>query len=443
MSVIKDLIKANSSGASTGELLSAYFQSKNKESKKLRNILVGTLGVNIAENVMQRKVNKNLEDLERQRVFELGGMNAKWEAMQNLIADEKAYRADNSYFRQQAVTKFNEMYPDFKLDTALESEKKEREQEIEDYASALLENHQAKVNTGNFDVKMTKETFFKPFDDHYVDRAREINAPKNKSLVHAGWARLTEGRKAKNPLTPDNIEERRKLAHRGNFGYLLDPDEIKSGDEIRFSRDPSDYTFTDTEARTSILSLNLDTSVKQSLIQNLDAETSYTRKGLQDYVAIQVLDFNETDAKFQAAYRSYDNVNNINDDNRPAAPVKGEAPSKEYKNYVQRRNVFAIQQTGIGDKKQAEFLNNLYALEDARTRGADSRLIDYLENEISKSTETTLDRVIMNQIAAMNADPSFADLNEDLIEAAGGIDKFYEQYANNVRNAYKSAFPTK
>jgi len=49
----------------------------------------------------------------------------------------------------------------------------------------------------------------------------------------------------------------------------------------------------------------------------------------------------------------------------------------------------------------------------------------------------------MNQIAAMNADPSFADLNEDLIEAAGGIDKFYEQYANNVRNAYKSAFPTK
>ena len=118
MSVIKDLIKTNNAGASTGELLSAYFQSKNKESKKLRNVLVGTLGINIAENVMQRKVNKNLEDLERQKVFELGGMNAKWEAMQNLIADEKAYKADNSYFRQQAVTKFNEMYPDLKLDTA-------------------------------------------------------------------------------------------------------------------------------------------------------------------------------------------------------------------------------------------------------------------------------------------------------------------------------------
>ena len=168
MSVIKDLIKTNKSGAGMGELLSAYFQSKNKESKKLRNILVGTLGVNIAEDVMKRKVNKNLQDLERQRIFELGGMNAKWEAMQNLIADEKAYRADNSYFRQQAVTKFNEMYPDFKLATALDSEKKEREQEIEDYAKALQKNHEDKVNTGNFDVKMTKETFFKPFDDHYA-----------------------------------------------------------------------------------------------------------------------------------------------------------------------------------------------------------------------------------------------------------------------------------
>ena len=436
MSVIKDLIKTSNAGASTGELLSAYFQSKNKESKKLRNILVGTLGINIAENVMQRKVNKNLEDLERQRIFELGGMNAKWEAMQNLIADEKAYRADNNYFRQQAVTKFNEMYPDFKLDTALESEKKEREQQIEDYASALLKNHQAKVNTGNFDVKMTKETFFKPFDDHYVDRAREINAPKNKSLVHAGWARLTEGRKAKNPLTPDKIEQRRKLAHRGNFGYLLDPDEIKSGDEIRFSRDPSDYVFTDTEARASILSLNLDTPVKQFLLQNLDAETSYTEKGLQDYVAIQVLDFNETNAKFESAYRSYDNVNNITDDNRPAAPAEGEAPSKEYKNYVQRRNVFAIQQTGIGDKEQAEFLNNLYALEDAKARGADDNLINYLQNEISKATETTVDRVIINQIAAMEADPNFKLINADFIEEAGGIDKFYEQFAANLRDIF-------
>jgi len=436
MSVIKDLIKTSNAGASTGELLSAYFQSKNKESKKLRNILVGTLGINIAENVMQRKVNKNLEDLERQRIFELGGMNAKWEAMQNLIADEKAYRADNNYFRQQAVTKFNEMYPDFELDKALDSEKKEREQEIEDYASALLKNHQAKVNTGNFDVKMTKETFFKPFDDHYVDRAREINAPKNKSLVHAGWARLTEGRKAKNPLTPDKIEQRRKLAHRGNFGYLLDPDEIKSGDEIRFSRDPSDYVFTDTEARASILSLNLDTPVKQFLLQNLDAETSYTEKGLQDYVAIQVLDFNETNAKFESAYRSYDNVNNITDDNRPAAPAEGEAPSKEYKNYVQRRNVFAIQQTGIGDKEQAEFLNNLYALEDAKARGADDNLINYLQNEISKATETTVDRVIINQIAAMEADPNFKLINADFIEEAGGIDKFYEQFAANLRDIF-------
>ena len=158
---------------------------------------------------------------------------------------------------------------------------------------------------------------------------------------------------------------------------------------------------------------------------------------------MQVNDFNETDAKFKSAYKSYDNINNITDDNRPAAPVKGEAPSKEYKNYVQRRNVFAIQQTGIGDREQAEFLNNLYALEDARARGADRRLIGYLENEISKATETTLDRVIINQIAAMNADPNFKLINADFIEEAGGIDKFYEQYADNVRDAYKAAFSTK
>ena len=39
----------------------------------------------------------------------------------------------------------------------------------------------------------------------------------------------------------------------------------------------------------------------------------------------------------------------------------------------------------------------------------------------------------MNQISVMVADPEFMDRNEDKINEAGGINKFFENYARNFR----------
>ena len=36
-----------------------------------------------------------------ERIFDLGGMNQKWEAYQGLIKDQKAYKADSNYIKKQ------------------------------------------------------------------------------------------------------------------------------------------------------------------------------------------------------------------------------------------------------------------------------------------------------------------------------------------------------
>ncbi len=50
---------------------------------------------------MQNQVMKNLKALDQERVFDLGGMNQKWESYQGLIKDQKAYKADSNYFKNK------------------------------------------------------------------------------------------------------------------------------------------------------------------------------------------------------------------------------------------------------------------------------------------------------------------------------------------------------
>ena len=324
------------------------------------------------------------------------------------------------------------MHPDFNIKTALDSEIADRDKEIDDYAKALLKNHQTKTQTGNFNVKINKEQFFQPFNDYYNQRAEEINAPKNRSLVHAGWNKITQGRKKVDPTAP-TLEERRKTANRGNFGYLLDPDEIKSADEISMFRDPDKFVMTNKEVKAGIINLNIDNDVKQDLINNLENGVTYTREELQDYIAIGVTNFDPVTAKLRGAYKSYDALNNINDTNRP---VDG---TKEYKNYVQRRNLFAMQEAKIGNQRENQFLQTMYNYQDAlEDPDANKDLLAFYKSQISAYTQDDIDKAVMNQISVMVADPDFMDINEDKINEAGGVNKFFENYAKNFRQIIES-----
>ena len=431
--ILKSLLEKQNTGRSSWyDIANAWSQSNRKSTKSLRNILIGQTLFGMKEMSMQNQVMKNLRALDQERVFDLGGMNQKWEAYQGLIKDEKAYKADSNYFKKQALAKYTEMHPDFDMKTALDSEIADRNKEIEDYAAALLSNHKQKVDTGNFDVKMNKEQFFQPFNDYYNQRAEEINAPKNRSLVHAGWNKITQGRKKVDPTAP-TLADRRRTANRGDFGYLLDPDEIKPADEIAMFRDPDKFVMTNREVKAGIINLNIDNDVKQHLINNLENGVTYTREELQDYIAIRVTNFDPVSAKLRGAYKSYDALNNIDDTNRPVVGTK------EYKNYVQKRNLFAMQEAKIGNQRENQFLQLVYNYQDAlEDPNANKNLLAFYKSQISAYTQDDIDKAIMNQISVMVADPEFNDRNEDKINEAGGINKFFENYAKNLRQIIES-----
>jgi len=410
--ILKNLLdKSNNQKSSWYDIANAWSQSNNRDTKSLRNILLAQTLFGMKEFQMQQKVQKNLKSLERERVFDLGGMNQKWEAYQDLIATEKAYKGDSNYFKKQALAKYNEMHPDFNIKTALESEIADRNKEIEDYATALLNNHTKKVNTGNFDVKMTKEQFYQPFNDYYNQRAEEINAPKNRSLVHAGWNRITEGRKKVDPTAP-TLEDRRKVANRGTFGYLVDPDEIKPRDEIALFRNPNEFVMTTGEMKEAILmNQSLPMEVRQSLIETLPKGTM-TRGELKDHVVIETTDFDAEKDKLQRAYNMYDNVEGIDETNRP------KVGTESYKHYIRKRNNYAALSLGIGSKRTNEYLNILYQYQDAmQDPDANQRNIKRLETELKAYEIDTIDKAIIQVISTSSADADYLMQNDDYINA--------------------------
>ena len=410
--ILKNLLdKSNNQKSSWYDIANAWSQSNNRDTKSLRNILLAQTLFGMKEFQMQQKVQKNLKSLERERVFDLGGFNQKWEAYQDLIATEKAYRGDSNYFKKQALAKYNEINPDFNVKTALESEIAARNKEIEDYATALLNNHTKKVNTGNFDVKMTKEQFYQPFNDYYNQRAEEINAPKNRSLVHAGWNRITEGRKKVDPTAP-TLEDRRKVANRGTFGYLLDPDEIKPQDEIALFRNPNEFVMTTGEMKEAILmNQSLPEEIRLSLIQSLPKGTM-TRGELKDHVVIETTDFDLEKDKLQRAYNMYDNVEGIDETNRPKVGTEA------YKHYIRKRNNYAALSLGIGSKRTNEYLNILYQYQDAmQDPDANQRNIKRLETELKAYEIDTIDKAIIQVISTSSADADYLMQNDDYINA--------------------------
>jgi hypothetical protein len=112
--IVKSLLdRANSGNNTWQDMVSAYTRSTNKNSKSLRNLLIGTTLFNAKEFSMQQKVLKNLRENEKEKTFELGKMNQKWDAYSTLLADDEAYKKDPLYFRIKAEQEFNRKNPNF------------------------------------------------------------------------------------------------------------------------------------------------------------------------------------------------------------------------------------------------------------------------------------------------------------------------------------------
>ena len=297
--IFKGLLdKSSSPGTSWGELAGMYFSKGSKKDVRARNILLGTLFFNAKEASMQSKVLKNLEEANRNKLFDEAEVTAKWNAYNTLMDDDAAYKSDPNYFKYKAEEKFTKVNPNFPTgQNLLQSQIDFRRKEIEDYATALENNHLEKIKTGNITQRLRKEEFFKPFEDFYVSENERIAAAKNVSLVHKGWDFLTGGKKK--DLTEAQIKDARNAAAKNNLGYLLNPDSFTAQENIELYRDPTVSTFTADEVKRNIISTVDDSSLAKSIINNMDPkQATYTRAQLDSLVIGATVDFDELTFKF-------------------------------------------------------------------------------------------------------------------------------------------------
>ena len=98
-----------------------------------------------------------------------------------------------------------------------------------------------------------------------------------------------------------------------------------------------------------------------------------------------------------------------------------------------------MQEAKIGNQRENQFLQLVYNYQDAlEDPDANKDLLDFYKAQIAAYTSDDIDKAIMNQISVMVADPEFMDRNEDVIENAGGINKYFELYAKNFRQIIES-----
>lgn len=419
-----------SSGTSWGELAGAYLTKGKKKDKKARNILIASLIFNAKEAQMQSNALKNLKENDKQKTFQNAGITNKWNAYNKLMEEDESYKANPNFFRLQAEQQFARDNVNFPTgNKLLESEIDFKNKEVTDLEKALKNIHIEKIKTGNITKRLSKEEFYKPFEDFYKGKQEEIAAPANVSLVHKAWDKITN-REDKKILTDIQKEQRLSEATRGSFGYLLNPDEI-TGEAAIAQYKPTEMLVSKGEAASQILSTIQNESMAKNLITNLKQD-NYSRRELQDFITLTLVDFNPYVEKYNRAFEAYD-ARNYPEGNKPKV---GE---KNYPDYIERRNNFADIATGLGNETTNKIKSDMYMLKDLKQSPEKNKdIIKALENRIASATRSDKDKVIFSVVSSSISDAENRLIIDKQIE--NGEFKDLNDYAfhltTDLRNLY-------
>jgi hypothetical protein len=401
-----------SSGASWGDIAGAYLSKGKKKDKKARNVLLATLFFNAKEAQMQSRVLKNLEENNRQETFNQAAVTNRWNAYNTLMDDDAEFKKNPNYFRLKAEAKFNELNPNYderykQQGITPSSAYKTKEREILEYEEALKNLHIEKIKTGNVGKRLTKEEFFKPFEDYYVSQREKITAPQNVSLVHKGWNFLTGGKKKE--LTEQEKINRLNVATRGSFGYLLNPDEIKGEGAIALYRDPNAFTFNAQEAKASIAFTIEDADLRRKILSTIKEGDTYTPNQLRSKVVVESQDFDPLMAKIETAGRQFDILWK-----KETGGIPEEGADRI--SYALRRANWIDERAGIGDRDTIELRKKLFELEDLKKEGVTEQerpLVRALEAAIRNAGIDKLTLTLFNTITAETRDPLMQKIIED------------------------------
>ena len=418
------------SNAGFADIASAYLRGGSRKNKNSKKLLFASLFFNLREANMQSKVIKNLEQSDRDRIFDEAQVTNKWNAYNTLMNDDAEFKNNPNYFRLKAETEFAKNNPNFPTgNNLLKSEIDFRDREVEELEEALTNLHNNKIKTGNVEKRLTKEEFFKPFEDYYVSEKQRIAAPENVSLVHKGINFLTG--KKKEELTNIERENAKKIAMQSDYGYLLNPDEITEDAVIKKYK-PTEMVVTKGEAASQILSTVKSEDIARNLISGLTKE-KYSRTELSDYVTMNVVDFNPYIEKYKSAYDAYDARFYSN---KKDIPVEGDA---DYKTYIIQRNAFADRVTGLGDKDTAQVISDLHTLKDLNMNpDENAEIIKVIEARLASAQTSVKDRAIFQATIAHISEPN-QKLRIDTDIKNGkykDIKDYALQYSQSLREAY-------
>tara|TARA_B100000900_G_scaffold401736_1_gene406741 strand:- start:5477 stop:6826 length:1350 start_codon:yes stop_codon:yes gene_type:complete len=437
---LKSLLnKSKSPGTSFGELAGIYLSGGRKKDNRARNILLASLFFNAKEAKMQSNVLKNIEDNEREKIFEQAQVNDKWEKYNQLITDDKSYQMDKNYFKLKAENEFSRINPNFDLST--QSSRDARQLDINEYEQALINNHNEKMKLGSITSKnyLTKEQFIKPFEDYYVNKQRATAAPKNLSLVHNAFSKIGIG--GKDNLENQLTEQKRQEALRETYNYLLDPVEIKGKDAIELYRDPNQFAYDSTEASTFILKTYGDNNLSSNMINQITTD-SVTQKDkkykVNDLKALALTtkvnenqlnisrEIKNAGEKFDALYK------NRGDEIPPKLNEKGEKSSARQQ-YELDRIAYIDLQTGLGNEdtiKARQLIRQIDAEQDPRLK-------KILQSQLRDLQVGTVERLALTPALSAIADPLELAKIEQKIEV-GEYEDFRDWFNTTVSNSLES-----
>ena len=354
-----------STGGTFKDIAADFFSGSSNDNKRRRNVMIGTALWGAKESSMQNNVMKNLQENETQRTFELAGLTQKWDKYNKLMTEDEAYKADPFYFRQQAESAFNKKNSNyFETYGVTESTRAKKKLEIDDYETALKNLHEKKLKGGNINERMTKEQFFKPFEDYYSNQQESIAAPKNISLIHNAWSKITG--KGKETLTPKQQAAAKSMATRSVYDYLLTPDALTSDEQIEMYRDPKAFTYNKDEALVFLSqTVNPNDPARRNLISSLDTskKTKWTKSELQTHIVNSQVDFNPIVEKNKVVSRAFDEEwsNRTTDGTSRKIPEVGTPQYMSY--YLEKANAID-EANGTGDVKVRQLRRNIFELAD-------------------------------------------------------------------------------
>ena len=431
--LLQNLLDKSSSGNSSWQdMAQMYASSSAKGGNRFRNLMGLNVIMGLTESKMKSNAIQNLKESERQKVFDQAKVAQTYAAYDKLMTTDEAYKKDKNHFRLKGEAEFSRLNPNF--DLSLQSARTKRNQEINDWAVNAEATHFQNISNPAFkglDKRMTKEEFFKPYEDYYVSKQQAIAAPKELSLVHKGWDMLT-GKNNKAPSAAQ-LETERNTALRGSFGYLLNPTEVTGDAAIELYRDPNAFSLSKTEAQSRIVETVKDPDLQRSLIRGLEAKDSYTPNELKSAMIVGSTDFDPLIEKYTQAQNTFEVL--WKKDNN----VIPEAGTEDYISYTLQKTNFVEERTGTGDKDTIELRKKIYELENMKKKGAGPKdpVRKALEAQIKLAGIDKVTLTLFNTVVAELADPiSSAFLKKENLDP----EEYAKTKLNEFLNMYESIF---